>query len=608
MKISRVRVLSYASFRDSGRIDLSPNINVVVGENNSGKSALLSAMRPQLANKPHRSPLSFLPGQLVSSNIEVDITISTSEIIRRMASTNHQLIFPVPADLYSRPDIVLEFLNREEIVDFRGIRQAGAPLVCRPNTFFPLSSEPSQSSLIFRIVSTRLKYIAQQSGDGNSLGSLLDDPNVPSAYYFAAQRLSIGTAPITDAKLLSENAANLPNVLAYLQGSRRQIFDEIQQRVREVLPSVGSIAVTPSGGYHRILVRTDIHSSEEELAFDLDECGTGVAQVMAILTAAITSKDSVIIIDEINSFLHPAAVKRLISLFKSIYNGNQYVISTHSSDTITAAGSDSVLFVEREQYESAVRRINASDVQAMRQAARRLGISMLDVFGFDSVMWVEGPTEEQCFRALIAFHAIQMPGSIAIASVPATGDFTRKSSTKQALLKIFEDTAKALAPLSGGMSFALDRDNASDEAVLSVFKSTDGKLRLLPRFCIENYLFNPEAISIVIKNVTGKEIESETIRDSFIKNATEMTYKGKPKVERPPLVLSDTAWIAKVDGAKLIKQVFDEVTGAELSYRKVEHGKLIVEAILKTDAGFLSELKDFVVERLHKTISLNPVR
>ena len=608
MKISSVRVLSYASFRDSGKIDLSPNINVIVGENNSGKSALLSAMRPLLLNKPHRSPIQFLPSQLTPSSIDVDIIISTSEIIRRMAATNHQLFFPVPAEIYNRPDIVLDFLNSDQPLNFMGTRQVGNPLVCRPNTFFPLSSEPSQFSLIFQIVASNLKFLAQQGGDANTLGSLLDDPNVPSTYYFAAQRLSIGTAGIADAKLLSENAANLPNVLAYLQGSRRQIFDEIQQRVREVLPSVGSIAVTPSGGMHRILVRTDISSSEEELAFDLDECGTGVAQVIAILTATITSKDSVIIIDEINSFLHPAAVKRLISLFKVIYNGNQYVISTHSADTITAAGSDSVLFVEREQYESAVRRVDASDVQAMRQTARRLGISMLDVFGFDSVMWVEGPTEEQCFRALIAFHAIQMPGSIAIASVPATGDFTRKNSTKQALLKIFEETAKALAPLSGAMSFALDRDNASEEAVHSVFQSTDGKLRLLPRYCIENYLFHPQAISSVIHNLTDQEIDPALIRDAFIEGAAALLSKGGAKVDRPPLVFGDTSWTTKVDGAKLIKYVFDKVTGTKLSYRKVEHGKLIVEAILKIDAGFLSELKDFVVERLNKTISLNPVR
>ncbi len=608
MKISSVRVVSYASFRDSGHIDLSPKINVVVGENNSGKSALLSAMRPQLTNKPHRSPAGFLPAQLEQSKVELDITVTTSEIQRRMAATNQPLLFPVPSYLYNHPDVVLTHLNEEHEINFKCFRTAGSGLQPQPNTFFPMSSEPSQFSLVFRIRASTLTYISQQVSDDNSLGSLLDDPNVPGTYYFAAQRLSIGTAPISDAKLLSENAANLPNVLAYLQGSRRQIFDEIQQRVREVLPSVGSIAVTPLGGMHRILVRTDVLSSEEELAFDLDECGTGVAQIIAILTAAISSKDSVIIIDEINSFLHPAAVKRLISLFKFIYNRNQYIISTHSADTIAAAGSDSVIFVEREQYQSEVRRIDASDVQAMRHAARRLGISMLDVFGFDSVMWVEGPTEEQCFRAVIAFHAIQMPGSIAIASVPATGDFTRKSSTKPALLKVFEETANALAPLSGAMSFALDRDNANDDAVQTVFRNTDGKLRLLPRYCIENYLLHPSAIASVIERSANIEIEPLTIRAAILKCATSMLSGKSTSIKKTPIDFDDNDWKIKVDGAKLMKSVFDDVTNAELSYRKVDHGKLIVEAILKIDASYLTELKDFIIERLEKTASLNPNR
>lgn len=608
MKISSVRVVSYASFRDSGRIDLSPKINVIVGENNSGKSALLSAMRPQLSNKPHRSPDRYLPAQLENSRVELDITVSTSEIRRRMAATNQPLLFPVPNVLYNNPDAVRSYLNEEHDLSFKCFRTTGSGLQPQPNTFFPLSSEPSQFSLSFRILASTLTFISKHVGDGNSLGSLLDDTNIPGTYYFAAQRLSIGTAPISDAKLLSENAANLPNVLAYLQGSRRQIFEEIQQRVREVLPSVGSIAVTPSGGTHRILVRTDSLSSEEELAFDLDECGTGVAQVIAILTAAISSKESVIIVDEINSFLHPAAVKRLISLFKFIYNGNQYIISTHSSDTIAAAGSDSVIFVEREQYQSEVRRIDASDVQAMRLAARRLGISMLDVFGFDSVMWVEGPTEEQCFRAVIAFHAIQMPGSIAIASVPATGDFTRKSSTKPALLKVFEETANALAPLSGAMSFALDRDNASDDAVQSVLRSTDGKLRLLPRYCIENYLLHPLAISRVIEESADIRVDPSLIRDAIVKYATIILSGKSRSVKTVSINFDDNDWKIKVDGAKLMKSVFDDVTAARLAYRKVDHGKLIVEAILKIDPSYLAELKNFIIERLEKTASLNPNR
>jgi AAA15 family ATPase/GTPase len=46
-----------------------------------------------------------------------------------------------------------------------------------------------------------------------------------------------------------------------------------------------------------------------ELGFSLDSSGTGVSQVVAILTVMAMFTQAVIVIDEINSFLHPAAAK-----------------------------------------------------------------------------------------------------------------------------------------------------------------------------------------------------------------------------------------------------------------------------------------------------------
>ena len=43
MYISRVRITNYRCFRDTS-IDFVPGVNVIIGENNSGKSALLRAL------------------------------------------------------------------------------------------------------------------------------------------------------------------------------------------------------------------------------------------------------------------------------------------------------------------------------------------------------------------------------------------------------------------------------------------------------------------------------------------------------------------------------------------------------------------------------------
>ncbi|PTW48883.1 putative ATPase [Sphingomonas faeni] len=602
MRISQAKILSYASFSDSGWIEFSPTINVIVGENNSGKSALLSALRPMLQSKPHKSGTKFRPGDLEQSRTELDIVINGRELLDRLSATNVEILIPISENINNYPTELLTYLKSDSEITYFGIRHPNSEIMARADFFRTLSDEPNQYARRVRMVGGEPTFVGLESGTQNTIGQLFDHAAVPGIYYFAAQRLSIGTAAIADSKLLSENASNLPNVLAFLQGSRRAIFDEIQLRVREVLPSVGSIAVTPTGGSHRILIRTDPQSSEEELAFDLNECGTGVAQVIAILTAVITASDAVIIVDEINSFLHPAAVKRLISLFKLLYNKHQYIISTHSADTISASASDHVIFIERDQYESKVRRIAGSDVNAMRAAASRLGISMLDVFGYESVMWVEGPTEEHCFRAILAYHSTAIPGSVAIASVPSTGDFSRKGSTKKALLGIFEQTARAVAPLSGGMSFALDRDNASQDAVDAVFESTSGKLRLLPRYCIENYLLHSAAISEILLQLIGVKITPETVTQAISSVASELMGGKDPS--SLPLVTGNEAWLQRVDGAKLMSRIFTVLSETKLVYRKVEHGKLLTEEILRRDAQYLNELRLFVEERLTKAVEV----
>jgi len=53
--ISSFRVVNFKSFSDSQEISLSPGFNVIVGQNNVGKTALLQAMTLRQNSQPHRS-------------------------------------------------------------------------------------------------------------------------------------------------------------------------------------------------------------------------------------------------------------------------------------------------------------------------------------------------------------------------------------------------------------------------------------------------------------------------------------------------------------------------------------------------------------------------
>ncbi|MHC5727501.1 MAG: AAA family ATPase, partial [Nostoc sp.] len=72
MFISNFQVFNYKSYLDSGLIQFTPGINIIVGQNNSGKTSLLEALTLNFDNKPHLS-LKTLPTRYSIINQESQV-------------------------------------------------------------------------------------------------------------------------------------------------------------------------------------------------------------------------------------------------------------------------------------------------------------------------------------------------------------------------------------------------------------------------------------------------------------------------------------------------------------------------------------------------------
>ena len=59
MYISKIRVKNYKSFRDSKDIEFKKGINIIIGQNNAGKTALLEVVELNFGNNPHKSEKSI---------------------------------------------------------------------------------------------------------------------------------------------------------------------------------------------------------------------------------------------------------------------------------------------------------------------------------------------------------------------------------------------------------------------------------------------------------------------------------------------------------------------------------------------------------------------
>ena len=100
MYIAKFRLYNYKCFRDSGEIELTPGMNIIVGQNNSGKTALLEALSLYITDKPHKS-IKVSPSRKTqiepASVAEYELSIEKKELKNLLLEmAKNQLSLPHP--------------------------------------------------------------------------------------------------------------------------------------------------------------------------------------------------------------------------------------------------------------------------------------------------------------------------------------------------------------------------------------------------------------------------------------------------------------------------------------------------------------------------------
>ena len=590
MWIKRFSLKSYYSFDDSGWIELSPSFNVFVGANNSGKTSLLKAFSPNFTNAPHRNKNRNRPNELPASQLDFDVEITLTELFRR-----HMLAGSRPTFPEGNPEAAAEKVNLL-------LRDPKISLSLEVSRTTSQGYHPRNGSSLsdFRNQNNQRCFNIRESDEGWSVSSITADKDnlvqffsfteEASIFYLEPQRLHVGSVQFGDEKTLTPNASNLPNVLLHLQTARPAIFNKIVSHVSEISQSIKSISATPNGNNIEIIIWPTDDNSISENSFKLNESGTGIGQLISIITAAATNNQCVIVIDEISTFLHPSATKRLISILKSEYSHHQYIISTHSSEVINSIGADSVLMIKKEDYLSTVQKISAKDVSGIRLVASELGFSMMDVFSHERMIWVEGETELVAFPYLLRKFRNSVPEGIGFSTVSSASDFDASDRSIRSITEIYQHVAGSVAPLIKGLAFGLDREGNSDEAVQKAERSKR-KLKFLPRRCVECYLLMPEAISSALSEADGTQISADDARTFLEANGDNAKYKARSFWNGN---IANPAWLKKVDAAKLLADCFTSLSENRTEYRKTRDSIEILKFVSDKNPESLIDLVGYV--------------
>lgn len=602
MRIEHLQIKNYKSFADSGRIRLQRGFNFFIGKNNSGKSALLSVLQFQLNAQPHRTARTApTPSAPLSSESRGTVGFVVSGREFSQLTLNREAIGIPPVDAAPR-DVLARIIEPDRETQFE-IAFTGDFVHnydVNWNLGYQLNAQHVRSLYMHQNdAGTWMDSGRQDLGGGGGvpdahIGLWLGRRLRENTFVFAAERMNIGTSAFGSQSRLAPNASNLPEALNTLQGDPSR-FAKYNELLRRIFPQIQQVTVLPQGNNAVRIFVWDQGRERQDLAVPLDQSGTGLSQVLAMLYVLVTADfPKVIAIDEPASFLHPGAVRALFQILEE-HGMHQYVIASHSAEVISAVSSGAVHLVQKgESGSTTLTPLDAADARQMRTALQELGTRLSDVFGADRILWVEGATEEKAFSIILRDVLGSRSTSTAVIGVVNTGDFSSRHIDFP--IAVYSRLSRGNALVPPAIGFIFDRELRSAEKIREIEEKSSKAISFIGRRMYENYLLDSEAIASVLNEALAKVGLSPV--------ATEKVAEFLNAAERNPDYLGrrEGEFRTEADAAAVLEDLFWKLSEKRLTYEKVEHGIALTRWLLSNRREALTEVIDLLrrkVEMAH---------
>lgn len=274
----------------------------------------------------------------------------------------------------------------------------------------------------------------------------------------------------------------------------RKLFPEYRfADANEDIPSNLFIQI-PSG---QIIPFQDLSSGEKEVFF-----------ILSFFLRHDVS-NAVIVIDEPELHLHPELARLLVRTMQSIKLGNQVWLATHNPEIIDEAGRDRVIYVSRnpETFNSTVIK-GTDEIQGIR--------IMRDMFGFSGyigiakrMVFLEG--ENSSADRKVFSNVFPTYGSN-LKFIPANSS-ENQSRINAAIMSILE------MDLGWAQFYLLrDRDYLTQDFVNKYNEHASGRVYVLKRHEIENYLLDDALIAKVQTEIFNRPTTADEVK-SRLKSA-----------------------------------------------------------------------------------------
>lgn len=332
MKLKEIEVSGFKSIGNSPAQQVEfGDVTILLGANGAGKSNLLSLMRM----------LGFLTTGALQQFVG---KIGARQLLFRGPKTTESMRFAVTLEDDDKTDIYdlklshglpdRLFVSGERV----SYHKKGHP---RPQEYF-LSEGGGEARLAeddqptSRVLTALLRGIQTfQFHDTSDTARIKDRVNVDDTSY------------------LRSDAGNLAAFLKRLKDSpdHRRYYDRIVRHVRGIMPQFGDFTLEPLAENQRYLRLNWTDLDNGDYLFGPDQISDGSLRFMALTALLMQPPEllpKVIVIDEPELGLHPAAIRELAGMIKRASQHAQLVLATQSTRLVDEFSPDQVVVVERD--------------------------------------------------------------------------------------------------------------------------------------------------------------------------------------------------------------------------------------------------------------------
>jgi predicted ATP-dependent endonuclease of OLD family len=210
------------------------------------------------------------------------------------------------------------------------------------------------------------------------------------------------------------------------------------------------------------------------LSFSLDQLGTGVSQIVMLLSHLWINKDMNlnVFLEEPEANLHPEAVVKLVSIFEKELVNHRFFITTHSPSLIDCLNENWAVYRTLKLPNGASSITPNDNIIKYYETLDSLGVKASQILQSNTVLWVEGPSDRIYLKKWIDIYSDEelkegIDYSFLYFGGTNLASFTALDDIDDNLINILSTSRKAYLIADSDCSSQVNRDDGDFKAYLA---------------------------------------------------------------------------------------------------------------------------------------------